>query len=96
MNWIKCSDRMPKPNVSVIAFVPAYGGGDKGRVIRAQYASPKTLEQSYDSECGEYDDETDTYYCAEGWYETNEYEDVHWYVSDRVTHWIPLPDAPSE
>jgi hypothetical protein len=30
-----------------------------------------------------------------GWYETNEYEETHWAVSDPVTHWMKLPDPPA-
>ena len=92
--WIKCTDRMPEASVSVMAFVPSFCGGGKSRRIRAQYAPPKTLEQNYYAEGGEYDEATDTYYCKEGWYETNEYEDIHWGVTDEVTHWMPLPNPP--
>lgn len=79
-----------------MAFIPSYFDGGKSRRIRAQYVPPKTLEQSLECEGGEYDEETDTFYCEEGWYETNEYEDVHWAVIDAVSHWMPLPDAPSD
>jgi|SRR3990172_2381540 len=95
MEWIKCSDKMPDAGVPVLAYVPNFCGGDRSRRVRAQYAPPKTLEQSPDADGGEYDEATDTYYCEEGWYETNEYEDIHWAVSDAVTHWMPLPEAPN-
>lgn len=95
MDWVKCSDQMPPAGVPVLAFVPSYIGGGKSRRIRAHYAPPKTLEQHWECDCGEYDEETDKYYCEEGWYETNEYEDVHWAVVDDVTHWMPLPEPPS-
>lgn len=92
--WIRCEDEMPKSGVPIIAFIPAFGGGTKSRRIRAQYAADKTLEQSVDADGGVYDEATDTYYCEEGWYETNEYEEVHWAVSNKVTHWMPLPEIP--
>jgi len=95
MQWIKCSDKMPEAGVPVIAYVPNYGRGENSRRIRAQYAPPKTLAQHADCDGGEYDEATDTYYCKDGWYETNEYEEVHWGVSDTVTHWMPLPEAPN-
>jgi len=95
MEWKNAFDELPPAGVPVIAFVPSYDGGDKSRCIRAQYAPAKTLEQSCDVEGGEYDEETETYWCAAGWYETNEYEDVHWSVGDRVTHWMPLPPPPN-
>ena len=47
---------------------------------------------------GEYDEETDEYYCPEGWYEWNEHEEVHWAVSEAPRAWRelppPLPAAP--
>ena len=95
MEWKNAFEEMPPPNVPVLAFIPAYGGGDKSRRIRAMYAPAKTLEVSDDADGGEYDESTDTYYCEAGWYETNEYEDTHWSVGDRVTHWMPLPPPPN-
>ena len=93
-DWVKCSDQMPEPGVPVIAYVPSYGGGGHDRRIRAAYAAPKTLPLHIDAEGGEYDEETDTYWCEQGWYETNEYEECHWAVTDEVTHWMPLPPPP--
>jgi len=95
MEWVKCSDQMPAPGVPVIAYVPTYCGGEYSRRIRAAYVPPKTLELHIDAEGGDYDEETDTYWCEEGWYEQNEYEECHWRVSDEVTHWMPLPPEPS-
>jgi hypothetical protein len=58
------------------------------------YAAAKTLEAA-DDEDGEYDEERDAYFVKPGWYETNEYEEVHWAVHDPVTHWMPLPEPPT-
>jgi hypothetical protein len=96
MEWKNAFEEMPPPNVPVLAFIPSYGGGDKSRRIRAKCAPAKTLEVSDDADGGEYDEATDTFYCEAGWYETNEYEDTHWSVGDRVTHWMPLPPPPNE
>lgn len=93
--WIKCSDQMPKPGTPVLAFVRAEARPKWTRRIRAMYAAPKTLEAA-DGDDGEYDEERDAYFCKEGWYETNEYEEVHWVVHDRVTHWMPMPEPPTE
>lgn len=93
--WIKVSDRLPRPGVPVIAFVAPNEYG-KTRTIRAEYAAPMSLEMSPESEGGIYDESTDTYYCEEGWYETNEYEEVHWNVGGVVTHWMALPLPPVE
>jgi hypothetical protein len=96
--WIPVSERLPDPGVPVLVFVPhAYGDSSGSRRLRAQYAAEKTLEQSDDSiESGIYDSATDTYWCEPGWYETNEYEGVHWRIQGDVTHWMPLPAAPQE
>ena len=91
--WVSVVDSLPPPNVPVIAFVGANEFG-KTRRIRAQYAPPLTLELDSDAEGGLYDEKSDTYYCKEGWYESNEYEDVHWYVDDIVSHWMALPEGP--
>lgn len=92
--WIRVEDRLPGSGVPVIAWVPNRGAG--GRRIRAEYAAPKTLElhPECEPEEGSYDEDTDTYWCSEGWYESNEYEEIHWKVSDPVTHWMPLPAPP--
>ena len=98
MNWIKCSERMPTPGVKVLAFVQKEREGRNPWTsrIRATYAAPKTLEQADEADGGEYDEATDTYWCAEGWYENNEYDEINWMVLDPVTHWMPLPDPPTE
>lgn len=92
--WRLVKNEMPAPGIPVIAYVPSYGGGGHGRRIRATYAAPKTLLQADECDGGIYDEETDEYYCEEGWYEDNEYDEVHWAVTDPVTHWMPLPEPP--
>lgn len=93
MRWVSVDDRMPDAGVPVIAFVAPNEFG-KTRRIRAQYAPPNTLEQAPECGGGYYDEDTDKYYCEEGWYETNEYEEIHWAVGGVVTYWMPLPNQP--
>lgn len=93
--WIPVTEKMPEPGVPVIALVNPNEWGKKYR-IRAQWAPAKTLELDFDAEGGQYDEETDKYYCDEGWYETNEFEDVHWNVHGTITHWQPLPPYPDD
>lgn len=90
--WISVDERMPEVGVPVIAYYKNQCG--KGRRIRAAYAAPKSLEADLESDFGEYDEETDTYWCPEGWYEQNEHEETHWQVDEDVTLWQPLPELP--
>ena len=91
--WISVNDQMPEPGVPVIALVAPNEHGQQRR-IRAMWAPANTLELAPGAEGGVYDEATDTFYCEEGWYETNEYEEVHWDVSGTVTHWQKLPPLP--
>lgn len=93
--WVRVSDRMPEAGVPVIAYLKNELG--KGRRIRAFYATPRMLEVSSDLDgAADHDEETDTYYTPEGWYEDNEYEETHWKVTDPITHWMALPEPPNE
>ena len=92
--WISVKDEMPRAGFKVLAFIPDYCASGNSRSTYALYAPPKTLEPSDDSEDVEYDEATDTFYCLEGWYEANEYAEVYWAITDRVTHWMKLPEAP--
>ena len=96
--WIKTSDRMPKNGVPVIAFVASFEGGKHSRRIRAMYTTKGRLEVHPDhaDDFGEYDEDKDDYFCPEGWYENNCYEEVHFHVANEVTHWMPLPKEPTD
>lgn len=94
--WIRCTEQMPESGVPVIVFVPTCDGRPYSRRLRAAYAAPKTLPSDPDSEDGEYDEDTDEYYCPEGWYEENDFEEPHWRITDPVTHWMPMPEGPED
>ena len=94
MEWTAVEKQMPKPGKPVlIAMRNSHG---KGRRLRAVYAARFTLPVSDEdnSGFGEYDEATDEYYCPEGWYEQNEFEETHWAVDGEVTDWMPLPPLP--
>lgn len=80
------------------AFVLACVEDDRGRrtVIRASYARKYELvsnPESVDENC-DYHEEQDEYYVPEGWYESNEFEEVNWHVEGAVVAWMPLPVLP--
>ena len=95
MKWIKLEERLPESSVPVIVYVQNVNGNSTRR-LRAVYAEKFTLEcvpEEMD-DFAEYDENTDTYWLPEGWYEWNEYEDCHFHIEATVTHWMPLPDPP--
>ena len=94
--WVECAKQMPAADVIVLAFYKNSRGLD--RRIRAKWVPAKTLEVSGDcDDFGEYDEDSDVYWCPEGWYEViNNWDDfraiaVHEGV---ITHWMPLPPPP--
>lgn len=90
--WISVEERLPEAGEPVLVYLENSHG--KGRRLRAQYSDGKSLEADDADDSGVYDEEQDKYFVPEGWYETNEHEEVHWKVDDPVTHWQPLPAAP--
>ena len=95
--WISVEDKLPLAKEHVLAtYRNNYG---KARVAVAQYIPPKTVEAhdflAYDAEGGsEFDDETDTEWVIEGWWEGSWEADTNWKISDKITHWMPLPEPP--
>jgi hypothetical protein len=92
--WVSTAERLPEHSVPVLAYFRNYYG--MGRVVRATYARPWTLEveQGAEWEGCDYDDVEDQYYCPEGWYEENDGSEALMRVGGEVTHWQPLPAPP--
>ena len=93
--WTPVATAMPKSGVVVLACYK--NSADKVRRIRAQWIAAKTLEANGEFEdWSEYDEEADTYWTPEGWYECidnwDEYSSV--FVHEQITHWMPLPADP--
>jgi len=93
--WTPVATAMPKSGVVVLACYK--NSADKVRRIRSQWIAAKTQEANDEFEdWSEYDEEADTYWTPEGWYECidnwDEYSSV--FVHEQITHWMPLPADP--
>ena len=77
--WIPVDRQMPKSGQIVLALQKWDHSGKLG-VIRAAWVAAKTEESSPESDIGEYDEATDTYYDPEGWYE-------------QISHWDEISAA---
>ena len=94
--WIPVAERLPDSGCVVLACYRNSAGNL--RRIRAEWVAAKTQESGGDSNIGEYDEATDTYYDPQGWYERiDNWDDGFSAVGvsqGEVTHWMPLPDVP--
>jgi hypothetical protein len=94
--WIPVSERLPEG--TVLAYYTNSHG--KGRRIRARYVNRFTQEsEDIDNFDAQYNEDDDTYYDAEGWYELidnwGDYSSVA-VVEGEITHWCELPPPPKE
>lgn len=93
--WISVKDKLPESGKFVLCFFTETNKmGKWPRIIIGFYAAPKYILQSDNDDFEEYDETSDEYYLPEGWYECNETEEVHYFVHEKITHWMPLPESP--
>mgnify|MGYP001453102630 CR=1 FL=1 len=96
-NWIKCSEEMPETKVRVLVrFINTNG---KHWVTCAEYIAPRSvLEEDYMDENhstgGDYEEEKDCNWTESGFYEYDYEPEINWRLTEKVTHWMPLPHAP--
>ena len=94
---VPVNERLPRPSVKVLAHY--FNGLGKERTICAIWVPAKTRSDSYgDDDFTEYDEESDTFYWPEGWYETIENWDDLGYVKvdeGEVIYWQPIPKLPA-
>lgn len=101
MEWIDIEKQKPQQQkrVLVICEKPKYRGGTIKLQTIAEYVPSMTIpEEDYMDEQywgnGDYDEEKDQYFTPEGFYEWQIEAEMMWRLSDKVTHWMPLPDPP--
>ena len=92
--WISVEDQLPEKECLAAYATPS----GKVRLIRAKYARKFQIEAEGDDCETEYNEDDDTFYIKEGWLECidnwGEYSSCY-VVEGIVTHWMPLPAAPS-
>lgn len=98
--WIPVEREKPKAN-TIVLIIAITETGKRYRTV-AYFIPTKTvladdfLESGYYSEdLQEYDDELDEYWVKEGWFEYQTVAEIHWHISDKITHWLPIPKLPS-
>ena len=98
--WIPVEREKPKAN-TIVLIIAITETGKRYRTV-AYFIPTKTvladdfLESGYDSEdLQEYDAELDEYWVKEGWFEYQTVAEIHWHISDKITHWLPIPKLPS-
>ena len=103
--WISVDERMPESEKPVLAVVQTNSSPVFKRITVLEHinAHEVNTEDNFDwheyEGDTEYDAENDCYWIPECWYEVNVVDDnPNWMLDDwwRVTHWMPLPEAPKE
>lgn len=95
-HWEKATDIKPKSG-KIVLICCVTEQLRRPIILRAVWYDRFTEVVSDDEyEAGEYCEEKDEYFLREGWYEFNQYDDVHWAVSEEVTHWAKIPLPPVE
>ena len=92
---VPVSERLPEPNVKVLAYY--FNALGKGRTICAIWVPAKSRSDEGDDFL-EYDEEGDKYYWPEGWYEAIEnWDELGWakVYEGEIVYWQPLPKWPA-
>ena len=87
--WIDVTVLLPASGTKVLAW-------DGKNILRAMYAKrfAEEVRPGGEEEATEYSEGLDGYFLVAGWYEHNEFDEVHWTIENPVTHWMPLPAPP--
>lgn len=89
--WTPVSEQSPGPGVTVLfGYRNSYG---KWRTLRGHYSPLHTVDASAWEDGS--DDTEDGSFEPEGWWEEPVESETLNFVSDEVTHWMPLPAPPA-
>lgn len=94
--WVPVSDHLPEPGKMILACYKNRVGN--WRIICGYWIPEKFSESDPDSEIGEYDEASDTYYDPAGWYECIDNWDEYRSImvdEEKISHWMPLPAPPN-
>jgi hypothetical protein len=97
--WINVNDELPVNNEVLAVYINTAG---KERIVRARYYRKfeRDLGSDLDDSCPvDYNEDDDTYYIAEGWYELIDNWDDYYSVcitEGDVSYWTYLPLPPKE
>ena len=91
--WVAVEERLP--NKPCFAYYENELGNS--RIVKAKYVQQFSEEAYTDDDWIEYNEADDTYYYPAGWYEMIDNWDDYAFVTinHEVTHWMPLPAAPT-
>ena len=93
--WKPIAEAPPKDVPLLIRICYPQGGIEyRSAKFVSKYSMP--ADEDWEDEC-EYDEETNTYYCPEGWYEKSaSHEDIGWWLLSGaelagITDWAEIP-----
>jgi len=97
-SWFSIEDKLPETKQRVIVSFTT-SSGKHTYVTCADYIAPRTVpEEGYMDDdyigYGDYDEENDCYWTPEGFYEWSYESEINWKLSEKVTHWMPIPECP--
>lgn len=95
--WFDATVTLPPNQKNVLAHYINDNG--KYRIVRAMYVQPQSMEMDWEYEYDETEadqSEDGVSYAKEGWYESAELSDIVYRIGETVTHWMNLPQPPSQ